>query len=328
MDTSTHIIMGVTLGGLAHLDPMVSNDPTLAQAVLTGTIVGSNAPDFDYFIKLFKGNGMYIEHHRGLSHSLPFLLIWSLLITSFLYMFFPSISVLHLFFWISLSVVIHVVVDIFNPYGTQAGRPITKKWLSLNAVPLFDPYLFLIHLIGIAFWIYGYQPKNIFTFVYGISLIYFIYRLFLSYKIKQFIAKSCEKYERIVVIPTMRLNVWNFIVEGKEGFEVGKIDSDTITWLHYFPKHNDYSTAIQIAMNDKNVRHFLANSDCPYPVEIQTRNGIEVRFIDLRFRNKNHYPYMAVVLLNKNYTIQSSYTGWIHHTNQIPKYLNPVAIEQ
>jgi len=46
MDTGTHFAMGIGLFGLAHLDPAVASHPVTAQAVLLGTVLGSQAPDF------------------------------------------------------------------------------------------------------------------------------------------------------------------------------------------------------------------------------------------------------------------------------------------
>src|SRR5699024_2382744 len=60
MDTGTHVAMGVALGGLATLDPVVSNDSTLFTAVMVGTLIGSQAPDFDTVLKL-KDNAAYIR---------------------------------------------------------------------------------------------------------------------------------------------------------------------------------------------------------------------------------------------------------------------------
>ncbi len=57
MDTGTHVVMGVGLGGLATLDPNVTQDPVMMQAVMIATIVGSQAPDFDTVLK-FKNNAV------------------------------------------------------------------------------------------------------------------------------------------------------------------------------------------------------------------------------------------------------------------------------
>ena len=52
LDTGTHIVMGIALGGLATLDPTVAGSPATATSVLIATIVGSQIPDIDTVLKL------------------------------------------------------------------------------------------------------------------------------------------------------------------------------------------------------------------------------------------------------------------------------------
>ena len=54
MDTGTHFVMGIALGGLATLDPVVVDGSVTAQAVLVGTILGSQAPDIDTISQITK----------------------------------------------------------------------------------------------------------------------------------------------------------------------------------------------------------------------------------------------------------------------------------
>ncbi|KHF29410.1 hypothetical protein LR68_01771 [Anoxybacillus sp. BCO1] len=61
MDTGTHVLMGFALGGLATFDPAIANDPTLAHAVLIGTLVGSQAPDIDTVFKLKNKREIYSQ---------------------------------------------------------------------------------------------------------------------------------------------------------------------------------------------------------------------------------------------------------------------------
>lgn len=70
MDTLSHITTGIGLAGLAFLDPTIANQPELFPAILTCTILGSNAPDIDFLLKL-KGNETYVNNHRGLSPLYP-----------------------------------------------------------------------------------------------------------------------------------------------------------------------------------------------------------------------------------------------------------------
>ena len=64
-------------------------------------------------------------------------------------------------------------------------------------------------------------------------------------------------------------------------------------------------------MMDPNIAAFLSFSPL-YRWEMkETDGGTEIRFIDLRYRNKGHYPFVAVVYLDRNLNILHSYTGWI-----------------
>jgi inner membrane protein len=59
LDTTSHIVIGNGLAALAQIDPAVSGSAAMSQAVLLGTSIGSNAPDFDFvytlsFLPLFR----------------------------------------------------------------------------------------------------------------------------------------------------------------------------------------------------------------------------------------------------------------------------------
>ncbi|RBN40199.1 hypothetical protein DMN50_16405, partial [Priestia megaterium] len=79
MDTGTHIAMGIALGGLATLDPTVSANTATLDAVMIGVMAGSLAPDLDTVLKL-RNNAQYIRNHRGITHSIPAVILWPLLI--------------------------------------------------------------------------------------------------------------------------------------------------------------------------------------------------------------------------------------------------------
>src|SRR5699024_1805180 len=105
------------------------NDPLMFNSVLVGTIIGSQAPDFDTILKL-KNNATYIRNHRGITHSIPAIIIWGILITLIIYLFVPEVNFLHLWLWTFLAVFLHVFVVVFNAYGTQAFRPFSHKWFA------------------------------------------------------------------------------------------------------------------------------------------------------------------------------------------------------
>lgn len=323
MDTSTHITIGIGLAGLAHIDPVISSNPELAQAILLGTIIGSNAPDFDYVIKLFKGTGMYTEHHRGVSHSIPALFIWTFFVSAVIFLVGGDVSFIHLLLWTFIAVVLHVSFDIMNAYGTQAGRPITKKWLSLNFIPLFDPIIIIVHLIGFTLWLTGLPPGIVFFFGYILLAIYLINRYFLSIQNRKFFLNKTKKSGIFTIIPTIWLKKWHFVFETESTYQVGSIIGKNIKWVHHFEKHNPNCEIIKASLTDKNVQHFLANSKHVHALYFPTSSGSEVRWIDLRFRHRDHYPYMAVVKLDQAKNILASYTGWVHHSRKLNEKLLP-----
>src|SRR5699024_11042631 len=107
--------------GLATLDPVVAHDPVLYNAVLAGTLIGSQAPDFDTILKL-KNNAVYIRNHRGMTHSIPAAIMWGILISFLIFFFLPEVNFLHVWPWTYVVVAFQVLLDIFNAYSTQAIR--------------------------------------------------------------------------------------------------------------------------------------------------------------------------------------------------------------
>ncbi|MGG4491857.1 metal-dependent hydrolase [Metabacillus idriensis] len=324
MDTSTHITMGFGLAGLAFIDPAVAAQPELASAVLIGTVLGSNAPDFDYGIRLIKGNGMYTEHHRGLSHSIPAWFVWTGLLTaiiSLIYINLTALEMIHLSGWIFLAVMLHVTFDIFNAYGTQAARPFTKKWLSLNFIPLFDPLIVFLHLLGFALWGLTGDPGLIFLLVYILIALYLLERFFSSRRVLSMVKKELGENNPVTIIPTIRWSVWHIVSETDSSFDVGELRNKDLKWIHTFDKSDQDAYVIDKAKKDVNVGHFLKNSKHVHSVVLPIPSGYEIRFFDVRFRAKNHYPYMAVCQMTKNGLILGSCTGWFHQANQLQSKL-------
>ncbi|WP_164670004.1 metal-dependent hydrolase [Virgibacillus doumboii] len=328
MDTGTHITMGIALGGLSTLDPAVQVDPVLFNAVLVGTIVGSHAPDFDTVLKL-KNNAVYIRHHRGATHSIPAVLMWGVLLAGIIHAIVPSVSFLHLWAWTALAVVIHVLVDIPNAYGTQAYRPFTNKWIAYGFINTFDPYIFMLHIGGIIAWIFGANPGYTFLIIYAVIILYYVKR----YIDKKEIVKKIHDYfpdtEQIATSPTIKQNEWRIAITTAGKFYVGVVKDGHIEIVDEFEKvplpDNDL---INLAKTDKNAAAFLSFSPV-YRWEINDFDDFtEVRFIDLRYRSNERYPFVAVVQIDDNMRIMTSYTGWIFSEQKLQSKLdvgeNPV----
>lgn len=321
MDTATHIVMGVAIGGLATLDPVVSANHATTQAVMIGAIIGSQAPDLDTILKL-RNNAQYIRNHRGITHSIPAVLLWPIIVSGSIHFFLPQANFLHLWSWTFLAVILHVFVDIFNAYGTQALRPFTKKWIALGVINTFDTFIFVIHIIGIILWGLGANPGYTFISIYFIIAAYYISRFRQQRKIENIVRNKIENVESIIISPTMRYSQWHLAITTKNHFYVARAMKGQLIIQDKFSKCPVPNTpVIEAAKKDKNLSAFLSFSPV-YRWEVDEYDDYyEVRFIDLRYRSKGYYPFVAVVQLDLNLNIVSSYTGWIFSEKKLRKKL-------
>ncbi|WAA12933.1 metal-dependent hydrolase [Fervidibacillus halotolerans] len=319
MDTGTHFVTGIALGGLATVDPIVFNSPETAQAVVFATIIGSQIPDVDTVLK-FKNNASYIRNHRGITHSIPAVILWPIFLLMFLYPIFPEANLLHLWLWTSIAVFLHVFMDIFNAYGTQALRPFSSKWIALGWINTFDLFLFSILLLGSLLWLFGMDPRDVFPAIFVIIIGYYLLRYTIRKTIYETLKRRFPEAEKIILNPTFRFFRWRVAVVTKDKFYVARAYRRDIILLDEYKRLPLPDEPImQIAKSDKNISAFLSFSPV-YRWEMETEDGItEIRFIDLRYRSKNHYPFVAFVQIDDSLNILSSYTGWIYNVDKFKK---------
>ncbi|MFY4776477.1 metal-dependent hydrolase [Metabacillus sp. RGM 3146] len=322
MDTGTHVVMGIALGSLATLDPTIGIHTPAAHSIMAAVLIGSQAPDIDTILKL-KNNAVYIRNHRGITHSIPAVLIWTLLITGAVYLFSPGIDLLHLLMWTFIAVGLHVFVDIFNAYGTQAIRPFSKKWVALGLINTFDPIIFFLHIGGIVIWSLGVPPGYAFLAVYVILVVYYITRIVMKRTIVHNIKKRFDDIVDITIAPTIKFQKWHLAITTKTNFFVGKAKNGKIMILDEFERHPVPRTPLfKAAEKDHNISAFLSFSPV-YRWEVdEFKDHYEVRFIDLRYRSKEYYPFVAIVQLDADLNIISSYTGWIFSEEKLRKKLH------
>ncbi len=321
MDTGTHFVMGLALGGLATLDPVAANSTATMSAILLGTVIGSQAPDIDTVLKL-KDNAVYIRNHRGITHSIPAVLLWPFAIIAVIYPFFPEANLVHLWLWTFLAVFLHVFVDIFNAYGTQALRPFSSKWIALGVINTFDPFIFGLHIAGLIFWGLGFHPGYTFLVVYIIFIFYYGLQFSIRRKVEKEVRRLIPDAEQIIISPAIKFHHWKIAAMNKEHFFVGTAVNNKVTIVDRFKRVElPSSPIIEAAKKDKNVSAFLSFSPV-YRWEIEHYpQYYEVRFIDLRYRSKDYYPFVAVVHLNETLNIITSYTGWIFSEEKLRKKL-------
>ncbi|MFB5664223.1 metal-dependent hydrolase [Alteribacillus sp. HJP-4] len=321
MDTATHVVMGIGLGGLATLDPVVAENPAVMQTVMAAVIIGSQAPDFDTVLKL-KNNSVYIRYHRGPTHSIPAVLMWPLLIAGGYYAYAPEIPFLTVWLWTFLAVFLHVFVDIFNAYGTQAVSPISKKWVALGVINIFDPLIFLAHIFGFILWRYGAPPGMTFFIIYVILIFYYLWRFRERNKVLKTAANFHPGHTHLFISPTFNWNKWHLVIRTEDLLHVTESKNGRLHYLESYPFEPIPDTSVlNAARQDRNLAAFLSFSPTYRWIVREFNEGWEVKFIDLRYRSKGYYPFVAVVRMDRELDIHTSYTGWIYSDETLEKKL-------
>lgn len=311
MDTGTHFVMGIGLYGLAHLDPSVTSNSEMLFATLLGTVIGSQAPDTDTLYRL-KGNAAYVRNHRGWTHSLPMILIWPTLIAGILFLFIPQVNVITLWLWTCLAVFIHIFIDCFNAYGTQALRPFRTTWISLNVINIFDPIIFSLHLLGFAFWVlFPTDEGTIFAIVYALLIVYIAWRSWVHSQIVTWAKRQIAQPGNYTIIPTYRLNRWNLIVEMQDSVRIGEIERRQLEWTGNISRKDETHPATIQSKQSSAVASFLSFTSYGYPQVTSYEHGYEVKWLDVRYHHKKQFPFVAVAHLDHDYNIIHSFVGWL-----------------
>jgi inner membrane protein len=313
MDSATHLVLGISLGGLATALPPVAQAPDLVPAIMIACIAGQQAPDLDTLCRL-RGNTVYVRHHRGLTHSIPALFIWTGLISVAVQLIFGfDLPWLPLMLWTFIAVILHVFVDLFNTYGTQALRPFSPRWVAWHIIPTFDPVIFSLLATAIVMWLLHLGPAGLlFGLAYGLVAVYYVWRCILRRRILKQLPdadKSAVEGDTYLLMPTYSLAEWNVVRMSRgETYTIGHLSGNHLTWDQQVRAMQH--PAIDHSRATAEVQTLLYFSAYAVPTVKKHPLGYEVQWYDVRFMHRNQYPFVAAILMDPSYTPLSSYLGW------------------
>ncbi|MWC28185.1 metal-dependent hydrolase [Paenibacillus sp. MMS18-CY102] len=322
MDTGSHLLFGFTLAGAALLVPEVAGDASLIHAMVAASMIGSHAPDFDAVVRL-KGEAAYLRNHRGITHSLPAPFVWSLMIGLPCAGWFGVMEhALLVIMWSLLAVVFHITLDLFNGYGVQCLRPFSSRWLHLDALCLFDPYLFAAHLVGALLWISGLlpQPGLMFSILYAATCAYIGWRWFEHRRRLKQVEAVMGAGLRVTLLPSMRGATWQFVAEGADEYRTGNVSNKGVQVEATIHKSlsGQLPDAALATMATDGVRAFLNFAENVH-VNVQERlDGYEVTWSDVRFWHNHKMPFHAAVTLDRQMNVRDCRLGWDKKTWEPP----------
>lgn len=312
MDTVTHGLMGGTLVGLATIDPHVD---AVTVGFASTMVAASLIPDIDTVLKA-KDNATYIKNHRGLTHSLPFtFVIWPLLLATVSNVFF-GLDFFHMYLWSLLAVFLHVFVDIFNMYGTQALRFFDNRWIQLGIINTIDIPILILLSLYLILWAFGFNPVILFFIIYSILAIYYVMRALYKRMLMKKVSRLLPNSEilRLFVMPTIKFFEWRIALVTKDKFVVGRAFKTQVVIYDEFDKVGPLEEELyEIVKSNKDFNAFTYFSSIyRYEVTQVDRSHIEVRYIDLRYLQNGHYPFVCIIIINQDTNdIKSSFTGWV-----------------
>ena len=146
MDNLTHSLVGLAAAksGLERLSPGATGLCVLA----------ANAPDADIAVLLFSDRWGFLQHHRGITHSivgtitlallLPLLFYLGDLVLAKLQNRSPAVNLRGLLIASLLVSATHPIMDWTNNYGVRFFLPWDSRWFYGDLVFIVDPFIWLL----------------------------------------------------------------------------------------------------------------------------------------------------------------------------------------
>ncbi|HZG77495.1 MAG TPA: metal-dependent hydrolase [Paenibacillus sp.] len=313
MDTASHVLFGITLAGLATIDPAIGSSSGGPMACIAALVVASHAPDFDVVARL-RGKAAYIRLHRGVTHSIPALFLWPLAIAAgYGATFGFAEAARHIYAWSLAAVVFHVLLDALNGYGVQCLRPFRKRWIHLDALTIFDPYLFVSHACAAALWLGGaVEPAPLFPSLYAGTALYIAFRVWRQRRRLRRLREALGQPSVYYVMPCMIPWRWSFVAEREEAFVSGFIRRGRVEDIVVTPKESPLAghPLVEASKRTEAVRSFLAFAQRAHVTVSEDDDGTVVAWRDMRFRFGRHLPFGADVAFDRKHAVVSERIGW------------------
>jgi membrane-bound metal-dependent hydrolase YbcI (DUF457 family) len=173
-------------------------------ATLTA-VIASNLPDVDS-VAGFWGTAVYLEQHRGITHSLIGIPVLAMLLAAAMYIFSGN-------FWKTYAIALiamatHPALDYLNPYGLRPFLPWNDAWYYGDYLSIIDLYLDAALLLGlVAGWRFPYRKKLAAFASLLLAVAYIGFRADMHSRA----AAQVHDLEKWAVLPTSSATTWNVI---------------------------------------------------------------------------------------------------------------------
>ncbi len=295
MDLFTQAVLGSAVGGF------VASKKIGNKAFAWGAICGL-IPDFDVFFTGFFETTKSLFVHRGISHSVFFIMLLAPFVGLLLRRFnkdvdYPLSAWTNFAFW---TIVTHPILDIFTNYGTGFFEPFSDKRYALSSIAVVDLFytIPLLMFVLIAVFKKKKKIKQLFAAIgLFVSILYicftFMNKLYIQSEFEKELTEKGIPYQRTEIFPTVPTNLmWNCLAQDQDCFwfkqksNISSYDSEIELY-----KRNDYS--VIDFENDERLKNLQQFSRFYYSQE--RTSDTTVLFRDLRFGKFGQNPYAPFV---------------------------------
>lgn len=224
MDSLTHIVLGACIG------EAVAGKKLGKKAMLLGAIAQS-VPDIDFVTAFFLSDTKDIVAHRGLTHSLLFVVIGTLLLSFLADKIFKKtpLTYPHWCMLFGINLLVHVFLDSFNAYGTGWFEPFSPARYSFNVLyvadPLFSIWPFIAVLILLIIKRSNPARTRYWKLGIGLSLIYLGYAVYNKINIDRVVQENLSAQripsDKYFTTPTLfNTLLWQIVVSEGDGYYI------------------------------------------------------------------------------------------------------------
>ncbi|MFZ5352987.1 MAG: metal-dependent hydrolase [Bacillota bacterium] len=300
MDPITHAIVGLSLA-------VLSGEPvSLSNPALIGCVAGAMAPDIDIVMQL-KGDYYYLKNHRGISHSIPMLIFYSLIIGTALWLVFGASSPIKIMALTFAGCLSHTLLDLTNSYGAKFLWPFYNKKIAFDLLLIYDPMLLIISSLIIFPIFKEHIPSYL---VAGAFLYYLGLRLYMRAKVRKILDESYGKtynMKYMRVLPSMiGLTKWHFIIFTDKQKIIGEINIMPRKHRVIRVLDNIDFDKQSIVMNTV-LGSFFKQFTPVFHIECDAESDKYVfNLIDLRYYIAEDFLHHATAVINKDFEVISS----------------------
>ena len=224
MDSVTHVVLGAALG------EVILGKKIGKQAMLWGAAAGS-LPDLDIVVAPFQDEVTFLLHHRGITHSLPFVVIVGSILGWLVGRWYARSSTSSRN-WVLLFLVCllsHVLLDACTTYGTPLFLPFSDYRVAFNNIFIVDPFFTLPLLLGTGYCVLRPNLRRRQLVSYAaivLSGLYLGMTFVNKYVAQQAFVESLAEQgiepKRFMTGPTpLNSILWYCLAEDKDGYHVG-----------------------------------------------------------------------------------------------------------